>query len=194
MKYGNRLIMSKIGKKLIPITSGVQVQVRGSIVTVKGPKGELTRTLPGFILVDVRNDSVAVALQTEDGGGDKKKHNESWGLYWALIRNMILGVSAGFREALELQGVGFKAAVKGSNLEMSIGFSHPVIYEIPQGIVITTDKNVVTIQGIDKGLVGQVAAELRAYKKPEPYKGSGIRYVGEVVRKKAGKKAVAAGG
>lgn len=180
--------MSKVGKKLIAIPKGVEVKINDSLIAVKGPKGELSRALPEGMNVSVENEQVTVRPSKEG-----REASAGWGLWRALINNMILGVSEGYEKVLEFQGVGYKAAVKGKDLELNLGFSHPITYPAPEGINFAVEKNAIRISGLDKQMVGQVAAEIRSIRKPEPYKGSGIRYRGEIVRKKAGKKAVASG-
>ena len=178
--------MSKIGKKPITIPKDVQVKTDNGLVLVKGPKGELKRFIPGNVDFNIEGEVLKITPKnTED--------RATWGLASALVKNMIKGVTEGFEAVLEFQGVGYKAVVKGNDLELGLGFSHPVTVKAPEGITFKAEKNVIRIQGMDNELVGKVAAEIREWRKPEPYKGSGIRYQGEVVKRKAGKKAVAAG-
>lgn len=178
--------MSKIGKKPIVIPQGVEVKINGSSLSVKGAKGELQKEIPHLVTVEIKDGSIEV--------GTKNNDPAMWGLYRSLIQNMVLGVSNGFEKVLEFQGVGYKAVVKGKDLDLSLGFSHPILFKAPEGINFAVEKNVIRISGTDKELIGQVAAEIRSLRKPEPYKGSGIRYQGEIIKRKAGKKAVAAGG
>lgn len=187
-KFGN-IIMSKIAKKPILIPEGIDVKINDGSVTVKGPKGELSNLIPDGIEIEIKNRKLKVYP------ADKKSRDTSslWGLTWVLIRNMIEGTGKGFSKVLEFQGVGYKAAVKMNDLELSLGYSHPVIVSAPEGISFKAEKNSITVSGIDKELVGRVAADIRSKRKPEPYKGSGIRYQGEIIKRKAGKKAVAAG-
>ncbi|MBX4211300.1 MAG: 50S ribosomal protein L6 [Candidatus Yanofskybacteria bacterium] len=180
--------MSKIGKKPILIPSGVDVTIDGEKVMAKGPKGELTYRIHDVLTVRVEDGKVLVAPKENNG-----EHSVAWGLDRALINNMIVGVSEGFQKILELQGVGYKAAVKGDVLELNLGYSHPIAFSIPEGIAISVEKNILKINGIDKDLVGYTAAEIRSLREPEPYKGSGVRYSDEVIKLKPGKKAVAAG-
>ena len=182
--------MSRIGKKIIDIPSGVTVSVAGLDVSVKGPKGELRRTIHSDMDAVLSDGRIAVSPRK----GASKKAPAIWGLTRSLIANMVAGVSQGFEKVLEFEGIGFRAALEGPALVMQLGFSHPVRIEAPGGIAFAVQKNTITISGIDKELVGEVAARIRALKKPEPYKGKGIRYRGEVIRRKAGKKAVASGG
>jgi large subunit ribosomal protein L6 len=177
--------MSRIGKKPVPIPSNVEVTVNGSTVKVKGPKGELSRTFQPNMRIRVDNGELLVERPTDDKP-DRALH----GLTRALIANMVQGVTEGFKKTLEIVGVGYRAEKKGKNLVVSVGYSHPVEYPEPAGITLTTPQpTVIVIEGIDKQRVGQVAAELRQFRRPEPYKGKGIRYQGEQVRRKAGKTA-----
>lgn len=173
--------MSRVGKKVIAIPQGVQISVAGNVVTVKGPKGTLTQELSNG--VSVRNENGELIVENQD-----QEESQFHGLYRALINNMVVGVSTGFSRKLELIGVGYRAAVQGQVLDLQLGFSHPTRLEIPQGLSIAVEKNtVITVTGIDKQRVGQFSAEIRAIRPPEPYKGKGVRYEGEYVRKKAGK-------
>ena len=175
--------MSRIGKKPVVVPQGVTVNVQGNTVSVKGPKGELTRTLPADMTIALENGEVVVTRPS-----DEKKHRALHGLTRSLINNMVDGVSKGFVKTLEIQGVGYKAEAKPYGVNLVVGFSHPVKYEAPKGIKITVENNTtVKIEGADKEKVGQVAAELRAVRPPEPYKGKGVRYQGEQIRRKAGK-------
>ncbi|MBI2065223.1 MAG: 50S ribosomal protein L6 [Candidatus Yanofskybacteria bacterium] len=179
--------MSKIGKKPIEIPTGVNVKVEAETMTIKGPKGELTKPLIRGVNVVV--DANLIKLTPVEGN---KENIAKWGLQRALIANMITGVTAGFEKVLEFQGIGYKANVKGKDLELSLGYSHPIIIPGIEGISFSVEKSSIKISGLNKELVGKVAAEIREKRPPEPYKGSGIRYKGEVIKKKAGKKAVAA--
>jgi large subunit ribosomal protein L6 len=175
--------MSRIGRKPVTIPKGITVQIQGNTVAVKGPRGELHRILHPEMQLALDNDKFTVARPS-----DEKRHKALHGLTRTLVQNMVDGVSKGFSKSLEIQGVGYKAEAKPYGVNLIVGYSHPVKYEAPKGIKITVDNNVlVKIEGADKELVGQVAAELRAVRPPEPYKGKGIRYVGEHVRRKAGK-------
>lgn len=184
--------MSKIGKKLIAIPSGVEVKVNANSISVKGPKGELKKDVPDLLALSLTDHELSVKPKDEKAVKDKNSR-ALWGLWRAMANNMIKGVSDGFEKSLEFQGVGYKAAVKGNELELGLGFSHPVKVTAPPGIEFKVEKNTIKVIGIDKELVGRVAASIRSKRKPEPYKGSGIRYQGEIIKKKAGKKAVAAG-
>ena len=177
--------MSRIGKNPIPLPAGVSVKVDGNTSVVKGPKGEHSQHVPVGLSYE-ENDGVLTITRPDDSKTSKARH----GLVRALIANQVLGVTEGFVKKLEIQGVGYRAAVKGKVLDLQLQFSHPVEYPIPEGITITCPDNThIDVAGVDKQQVGQVAAEIRAYRKPEPYKGKGIRYVGEYVVRKAGKAA-----
>jgi large subunit ribosomal protein L6 len=180
--------VSRIGKKPVPLPQGVSASVQGRTITVKGPKGELSRLVHADLTVAVEDGNVVVRRPS-----DESRHKALHGLTRTLVSNMVLGVTKGFSKALEIQGVGYKAEVKPFGVQLVVGFSHPVPYHAPKGVTISVENNVMLkIEGVDKELVGQVAAELRAVRPPEPYKGKGIRYVGEQVRRKAGKTAQAA--
>jgi large subunit ribosomal protein L6 len=175
--------MSRIGKQPIAIPPKVKVEVKGQQVQVEGPKGKLTWELPQRTSLKVEDGKVVVSRAGEDA-----KAKALHGLSRALINNMVRGVAEGFVKKLEIQGVGFKAAVQGKTVNMSLGFSHPILYPIPDQIKVTVDENTkITIEGPDRQVVGQVAAELRSFYPPEPYKGKGVRYAGEHVVRKEGK-------
>ncbi|WP_207432894.1 50S ribosomal protein L6 [Sabulibacter ruber] len=182
--------MSRIGKLPITLPQGVEVLVnQDNLVTVKGPKGTLSSQVDTDITVSVDNGVLTITRPTE-----QKRHKALHGLYRALINNMVVGVSTGYKVSLELVGVGFKATTQGQNLELALGYSHNIFVALPNEITATavTEKGkapVITLEGIDKQLIGQVAAKIRSLRKVEPYKGKGIRFVGEVVRRKAGKTA-----
>jgi len=178
--------MSRLGKKPIPVPPNTTVAVADGRVSVKGPLGELSRAFRPAISIAVESGAVTVA--------PKQLTNESralWGTYSSLIKGMIQGVNKAFQKKLIIEGIGYKADAKGSELQLALGFSHPVKVAVPKGLSVTTEKGTITVSGIDKELVGRFASELRALKKPEPYKGKGIRYEGEVIRRKQGKKATA---
>lgn len=177
--------MSRIGKQPVAIPAGVTVSIDGTTVTVKGPKGELTRTFSDILTIKQEGEEVIVE-RPDDSREAKSLH----GLTRTLIHNMVVGVSEGFNKKLQMVGVGYRAALKGSSLELSLGYSHPVIMEAPEGITfaVPTPTEIV-VSGISKEQVGQVAANIRKWRKPEPYKGKGIRYEGEHVRRKLGKAA-----
>ena len=175
--------MSRIGKKPVAVPKGVTLDLQGQVVAVKGPKGELRRTLHPEMRLALADGVLTVARPSED-----KRHKALHGLTRTLVQNMVDGVAKGFNKTLEIQGVGYKAEAKPYGVNLIVGFSHPVKYEAPKGIKISVENNTtVKIEGADKETVGQVAAELRAVRPPEPYKGKGIRYLGEQVRRKAGK-------
>ncbi len=181
--------MSKIGKKPIAIPSGVEVKLDGLTLHVKGPKGTLTKEIPAQVKVSVADGQVLVQLVSEP---KSRQEMAQWGLWRALVNNMLIGVSQGWEELLEFQGVGYKANLKGKDLELALGYSHPITIPAPEGITFTPDKTSIKISGIDKELVGHTASIIRSKRLPEPYKGSGIRYSDEVIKKKAGKKAATA--
>lgn len=180
--------MSKIGKLPISIPNGVTINVTGNDVMVKGPKGELTTTLLPTITIKQEGNQLIAERSAED------KQTKAWhGLFRSLVNNMVIGVTEGYAKTLEVIGVGYKAEVQGDSLVMALGYSHPIKMKIPKGLEVKIDKNAITISGIDKQLVGQFSAEIRAWRKPEPYKGKGIKYQGEVIRRKAGKSAKTGG-
>lgn len=175
--------MSRIGKRPIALPDKVQVSIDAQSVTVKGPKGELSRVLPAQITVEQADNTLLIKRASES-----RTARQLHGLCRTLVANMVDGVSQGFQKRLEIQGVGYRAAVQGRNLVLTVGYSHPVQIDPPEGIQVAVENNTnVVISGIDKELVGNLAAQIRAVRPPEPYKGKGIRYAGEVVRRKAGK-------
>ncbi|QFG52316.1 50S ribosomal protein L6 [Chryseobacterium sp.] len=181
--------MSRIGKSIITIPAGVTVTESNGVVTVKGPKGELTQTLTEGITLEQKDGELTVNRPSES-----KQHKALHGLYRALINNMIVGTSEGFEKKLELVGVGYRATHSGQKLELALGFSHSIVMELPNEVKVDTltekGKNpIVTLTSHDKQLIGMVAAKIRSFRKPEPYKGKGVRFVGEIVRRKAGKSA-----
>ena len=181
--------MSRIGKLPISIPAGVSVTVKENVVTVKGPKGELQQNIHPDISVEVNDGELKVIRPT-----DEKPHRSMHGLYRALINNMVVGVSQGYQKKMELVGVGYRAISNGQILELSLGYSHAIHIELPKEIKVeaVTDRKsnpIITLESIDKQLLGQVCAKIRSLRKPEPYKGKGIRFVGEVIRRKAGKSA-----
>ena len=176
--------MSRIGKQPVSVPSGVEVTIEGQMVKVKGPKGELQSLL--LDLVEVSQDDGAVKVKPRQ---DTIPAHAAWGLSRTLVANMVTGVTTGFTKSLEITGVGYRAALQGKALQLNLGYSHDVSYPIPDGITIVTPKPTeITISGIDKQQVGQVAAEIREWRKPEPYKGKGVRYAGEQIYRKQGKK------
>lgn len=189
MKFGSSTsltIMSRIGKKPILIPQGVEVKIDGHKVTVRGPKGEISKEFRPEVDIVMEDNKIAVKVR-----GESKLVKSLWGLTRALIFNMVNGVVAGYEKKLEIEGVGFKANIEGDSLVLNMGFSHPVKVKGQEGIKFLVEKNVITVSGTDKGSVGQMAAKIRDVKPPEPYKGKGIRYQGEQIRRKLGKKAVA---
>ncbi|OGZ32925.1 MAG: 50S ribosomal protein L6 [Candidatus Portnoybacteria bacterium RBG_13_40_8] len=176
--------MSRIGKQSIIIPDGIEVNINNNLILVKGPKGELSREIHPDINIEIKDKEISVRLKDS-----KEENTPIWGTYRALIANMIMGVSKGFEKRLIFEGVGFRAVVNENKLVLSLGFSHPVEITASNGVEFKVEKNTIIISGADKNLVGQIAANIRATKKPEPYKGKGIRYEDEVIRRKAGKKA-----
>lgn len=176
--------MSRLGKQIFTLPAGVTFTQDNNVITVKGPKGELTKTFLPHVLITLEDGALTFVPKKND-----LFSNSLWGTYASHVRNMVTGVTEGFTKKLILEGVGFKSEVKGDNLDLALGFSHPVIVSIPKDLTVTAEKNNITITGIDKEVVGQFAAKVRALKKPEPYKGKGFRYDGEVIRRKQGKKA-----
>lgn len=181
--------MSRIGKKPISIPKGVEVKIDKFLITIKGPKGEINFKIHPHVTLTLTDNQIVVTVLDPELKDDRAL----WGLYGSWIKNMILGVTNGFEKKLEINGVGFKAQISGDKIVLNLGFSHPVEFILPKGITAKVDKNIVSVSGIDKQLVGEIAARLRALKPPEPYKGKGIKYIDEVIIKKAGKAAKAAG-
>ncbi len=176
--------MSRVGKKPVAIPAGVTAKVDGQKVAVKGGKGELSFVVPDD--VEVTTDGSAIKV---DPRFETKRARAMWGMSRAMINNLVAGVSKGFEKKLEITGVGYKAAVAGKNLQLSLGYSHEVVYPIPAGVLITTPKPTeIAISGIDKRQIGQIAAEIRSFRPPEPYKGKGVKYAGEFIFRKEGKK------
>jgi large subunit ribosomal protein L6 len=176
--------MSRIGKKPVTVPSGVTAQVDGQEVKVKGPKGELRHVLVDAIIAKLDNGGIEIAMRE-----DSKEARAMWGMSRTMVANLVAGVTEGFTKKLEITGVGYRAAVQGSNLQLQLGYSHDIAFAIPQGIQVVCPKPTeIVITGIDKQKVGQVAAEIRRFRPPEPYKGKGIRYAGEFILRKEGKK------
>jgi len=175
--------MSRIGKKIIKIPQGIEATLNGETFSVKGPAGSLTRNFKKVITINIDGDTITLSPIKETIA-----NRALWGTYGSHITNMVLGVKTPFSKKLILEGIGFKSEVKGTNLVMALGFSHPVVVAIPESIKVTAEKNIITVSGIDKDSVGQFSANLRSLKKPEPYKGKGMRYEGEVIKRKQGKK------
>jgi large subunit ribosomal protein L6 len=176
--------MSRIGKKAVPVPSGVTASVEGQTVKMKGPKGALQYVVPDDIVVKMEKGAIKV-----DPRDETKRARSMWGTSRTLVSNLVAGVTRGFETKLEITGVGYRAAMQGKNLQLQLGFSHDVIFPVPDGIAIATPKPTeIVVSGIDKQRVGQVAAEIRAFRPPEPYKGKGVRYAGEFIFRKEGKK------
>ena len=180
--------MSRIGKQPINIPSDVEVKLADGVITVKGPKGQLSQKLHPHVSVEQKDNQLLVSVSNPTD----KKDRSLWGLFGRLLANLIFGVTKGFSKKLEINGIGYKAALSGKELVLQLGYSHPVHFKIPATIEILVEKNIVTVSGPDKQLVGHTAAEIRSLRKPEPYKGKGIKYQTEVIRRKAGKAAAKA--
>lgn len=176
--------MSRLGKLPINLPQGVSAQFKDGIISVKGPKGELSREIKSPATVTVNEQELVLSV-------DIKAKNASayWGLYRALVKNMVIGVSEGFEKKLEINGVGYKVAVNAGKINLSLGYSHPIEFNLPQGVTASAEGNVITLSSIDNELLGNTAHKIRSFRKPEPYKGKGVKYVGEVIRRKAGKTA-----
>ena len=176
--------MSRIGRQPVPVPQGVQVKIDGNRVLVKGPRGELTREFDPDMQIELQDGSIVVSRPT-----DQRQHRALHGLTRALLSNMVTGVTEGFRRQLEIQGVGYRAEMAGDNLVLHLGYSHPIEVEPPADVVFSLEARtkVITVEGIDKEVVGQLAANIRGMRPPEPYKGKGVRYLGEHIRRKAGK-------
>lgn len=181
--------MSRLGKLPIDIPTGVTVQINNHTLVAKGPKGEITQELPMAVTLKQENNQLRVMVAKPDS----RKDRAVWGLARQLVYNAIKGVHQGFSKTLEISGIGYKAQLDGQNLVLNLGYSHPIKYKLPPTVSVTVDKNTITLSGVSKQLVGQVAAEIRSLRPPEPYKGKGIRYANEVIRRKAGKVVKSAG-
>ncbi|MFA5420833.1 MAG: 50S ribosomal protein L6 [Patescibacteria group bacterium] len=177
--------MSRLGKLAIKIPNGTEVKIDEKSVKIKGPKGELKTSLVKEVKLKYENDEIIVSVVDPEN----KKDKSLWGLYRALVNNMVVGVNEGYEKKLEIKGVGYKVAVSGNKVNLNLGFSHPIEFPLPDGISALAEGNSLTIAGIDKQSVGEVAAQIRKLRKPEPYKGKGIRYSDETIRRKAGKTA-----
>ena len=180
--------MSRIGKKPIKIPEGVKVEIKGDLVIIKGPKGELSRKIRPEVKVEEKEGKLQVSPKI-----NTKNTKAFWGLTRSLLANDIIGVTRGYEKKLVIEGLGYKAEVQGKDLVLKVGFTHPVKITPPEGITFSVDKNVISVSGINKELVGQMAAKIRKVKPPEPYKGKGIKYLGEIVKRKPGKRVVTAG-
>jgi len=176
--------MSRIGKLPIALPAGIEAKVEGTKLIIKNSKETKELETFGRVSIEVVDNSIVINRVGED-----KQSSAFWGTYRSLANNMVIGLDKGFEKKLEFKGVGYRAAVKGNVLELQLGFSHPINHEIPAGITITVEKNTISVKGSDKQLVGQVAAEIRGYRPPEPYKGKGVKYADEVIIRKAGKTA-----
>lgn len=191
MKYGNYSFiklkfMSRIGRKPILIPEGVEVKIEGQNIVTKGPKGELNFNLPQTIKIEIKENKISLFPLNKI-----KENSALWGTAGAILAANIKGVTEGYEKKLEIEGLGYKAQLEGQDLVLSVGFSHTIKVKAPEGIKFSVEKNTITVSGIDKQKVGQIAAEIRMIKKPDPYKGKGIRYAGEIIKKKPGKKVVA---
>lgn len=175
--------MSRIGNKPIPIPQGVQVDWKDGRLSVRGPKGELRLQVGSEVLVKTENDQLLISVENGSGKASKAIH----GLHRALIANMIVGVSQGFERVLEIVGIGYRAAISGKRMTFHLGYSHPIDFDLPEGIDAKVDRTRITLSGIDKELLGKTAAKIRGFRSPEPYKGKGIKYADEVIKRKAGK-------
>lgn len=180
--------MSRIGKQSITIPKGLEVSVQGSKVIFKGAKVQKELETHNRVNISLKDGVLSFGLK-EDANAEGLNLNAFWGTYRALANNIVIGLTSGFTKQLEINGVGYKAALKGKILELSLGFSHPINYEIPAGVEVNIDKNIITLKGSDKQQIGQIASEIRAFRPPEPYKGKGVKYVEETILRKAGKTA-----
>jgi large subunit ribosomal protein L6 len=174
--------MSRIGKKPVTIPSGVNISLKDGILAVKGPKGELKRQIPGLVTVKVDKTAVTVERDTDEPA-TRARH----GLVRALVQNMVEGVTKGFERKLEINGVGYKAEVAGEKLTMTLGYSHPIVFQLPKGVTAKVEKNLLTLASNDREILGQTAAKVRSFRPPEPYKGKGVKYLEETIKRKVGK-------
>ena len=177
--------MSRLGKLPIQLTSGMEAKIADGFIVVKSSKGELRQKLHEDVKVDITDNVIKVSVNDPEN----KKQKALWGLFYSLIRNMVTGLSEGFTKKLEIIGVGYRVAAAGKKLNLSLGFSHPVVFDLPEGVNATVEANTITLSGADKQLVGEMAAQIRKIRKPEPYKGKGIKYSDEIIRRKEGKAA-----
>jgi large subunit ribosomal protein L6 len=175
--------MSRIGKQPINTPEGVQVSIKDNVIEVSGPKGKLTENLVPNVKVEIKDKEVLVSVENPEN----KEQRSMWGLQRSLINNMVVGLTEGFTKQLEVNGVGYKVVLQGKKIVLNVGYSHPVNYDLPEGVDAQIEKNLITLSSFNKQLVGQVAAEIRSVRKPEPYKGKGIKYLEEVIRRKEGK-------
>jgi large subunit ribosomal protein L6 len=176
--------MSRVGKKPIEISDKIKITYSDRILTVAGDKGTLTRTIHPDVNLNIEDNSLTVTIENMD-----KKTRSLWGMTRALVANMVTGVSQGFERALEINGIGYRAEIKGKNILFNLGFSHPIDFPLPEGISATIEKNIIKLSGIDKDLLGYTASKIRSFRPPEPYKGKGVKYVEEYIQRKAGKTA-----
>ncbi|PIZ95473.1 MAG: 50S ribosomal protein L6 [Candidatus Magasanikbacteria bacterium CG_4_10_14_0_2_um_filter_33_14] len=177
--------MSRIGKQIISIPEGVTVNMTDASIEVKGPKGTLVRQLNDKVEVKMEDNSLTFDVKNKED----KKERSLWGTFAAHLKNMIVGVTEGFKKELEVNGVGYKVAMQGKDIKLEVGFSHPVVFKMPDSVKASVEKNVITLESYDKEMLGSIAAEIRSIRKPEPYKGKGIKYMEEIIRRKAGKTA-----
>jgi large subunit ribosomal protein L6 len=184
----NREYMSRVGKQIITIPAGVTVELKDSTLFVKGPKGNLQRIIDPRIKLNIAATEITVDVENKEN----KQERSLWGTYAAHVKNMVEGVSKAYVRKLEINGVGYKAAMVGADLKLDVGYTHPVVYKMPECVKASVEKNIVALESPDKEILGKVAAEIRAVRKPEPYKGKGIKYLEEVIRRKAGKTAAKA--
>lgn len=180
--------MSRIGKKIITIPAGVTVKLEPTLISVKGPKGELTQSIHPDVTITQDAEGLKVTVKEPE----VKNQRALWGLFGSLLHNMVIGVTEGYKKSLEVNGVGYKVALQGKKIVLQVGYSHPVDFPLPEGIIAAVEGNVIHLSGADKQLVGETAARIRKVRKPEPYKGKGIKYTDEVLRRKAGKTAAKA--
>lgn len=181
--------MSRVGKKPIELPEKVEAKIQDKELTVKGPKGELKLKIHPWVKIELKDKEVLVTVKNPE----MKVQNSLWGTFRSLVQNMVLGVTEGYEKKLEVNGVGYRVSLSGKKLLLNLGYSHPIEFALPEGLEAKVDKNIITVSGADKQLVGETAAQIRKLRKPEPYKGKGIKYVEEVIRRKAGKAAKAAG-
>jgi len=184
--------MSRIGKKPTIVPNGVEVTINGRDISVKGPKGTLSLNLHPWATVELKEEEGVKTLVTTVKDPQNVKQNAMWGTMSKLVNNLVVGVTEGFVKKLEVNGVGYKVALSGKNLKLDVGYSHPVEFKLPEGVTAEVEKNLITLTSTDKQLVGEMAAQIRKIRKPEPYKGKGIKYLEEVIRRKAGKAAKSA--
>lgn len=181
--------MSRVGKKPIELPDKVEAKLEAQELKIKGPKGELKLKIHPWVKIEIKDKEVLVAVKN----AEMKVQNSLWGTFRSLIQNMIIGVEEGYEKKLEVNGVGYRVSLSGKKLVLNLGYSHPIEFSLPEGLEAKVEKNIITVSGADKQMVGETAAQIRKLRKPEPYKGKGIKYIDEVIRRKAGKAAKAAG-